>query len=153
MQGCSIVFIISVLHLWTFKFAQKEVKVGSFHTHVKFDYRHSIKCLDYLFLYINNLVFLRYLSHSLLFCRYLMNHCGLYSTTHNRSYSVKVRELTAIHLCFSFYLVVFSPYTSHILHQKVVDVIGKCGKIVVKKCKRNISKQILYLKNTFQKIR
>ena len=57
-------------------------KVGSFHTRIKFGYRHSVKCLDYLFLYINNLVFL---------------HCGLYSTTHNCSYRVVVRELTAFH--------------------------------------------------------
>ncbi len=40
---------------------KKMSKVRSFHTCVKFDYKHSLKCFDYLFLYINNLVCLCYL--------------------------------------------------------------------------------------------
>jgi len=65
------------IHLYTFghlsshKLCEKKrFKVRSFHTCVKFDYKHSLKCFDYLFLYINNLVCLCYLLRSLLFCRY-----------------------------------------------------------------------------------
>lgn len=40
---------------------KKMFKVRSFHTCVKFDYKHSLKCFDYLFLYINNLVYLAHI--------------------------------------------------------------------------------------------
>jgi len=83
------------------KVLKKIFKVGSFHTLVKFVYSNSVLVLDY-FLYINNLVFLIYLLLFLLFCRYLMNHYGLYSINYNRSYSVVVHEPIVIHL--SFYL-------------------------------------------------
>jgi len=67
----------SLIYIYTFEYLsshkqceKKRFKVRSFHTCVKFDYRHSLKCFDYFFLYINNLVCLCYLLRSLLFCRY-----------------------------------------------------------------------------------
>ena len=42
------------------------------------------------------MVFPNYVLLGMLSCRCLMNHCGLYSTHHTRSYSVVVRETNRI---------------------------------------------------------
>ena len=94
--------LLNDIHLWTFKFAQKyELNISKFRFFIPcvyFVYRNSVKNLDYfLFLYIDNLVFLSYVLLDMLSCRCLMNHCGLYSTHHNRSYIVVAREPTAFH--------------------------------------------------------
>jgi len=83
--------------------------LGLFIPYVYFVYSNSLKLLDYLF-YIDNLVFPNHILLGVLSYRCLMNHYGLCSTTHNRSYSVVVREPTAYHRIF--FLSLDFPYFS-----------------------------------------
>ena len=86
---------------------------------VNFVYSISVKALDYFsFPYINNLDALIYLSHSLLFCRCLMNHYGLCSTTHNRSslqsvLAFKNNLLWYVLYIFFIYLLAYMITTKH----------------------------------------